>query len=135
MFEFIESVIPEVVGGLLALACAVVGAKMATSASKESSRREELIDAYARVFAAFYERMAHDNDPDVVVRSVTAIERACLICSPKVETLLRDALPIVAKVELDMERLAPIILSLRKETKRDIENTYRKHDCAHNKKE
>ena len=53
---------------------------------------------------------------------VTAIERACLICSQKSETIMRDAIPTLAKEPLDISALGEQMLRLREEAKKDVRN-------------
>ena len=125
-------VVEVIVSGLMALACAIVGAKIATNASIESTRKQDLISAYADVFARFYERMAHDNDPEILLGLIIAIERACLVCSPKAEQILRSTIPIVSEDELDIDILAPLIKTLRAEARDDVDNASRKHHRTNN---
>ena len=121
MNELIKSVSPEIIGGLLALATAVIGAKIATKANKQETKAKELREAYADVFSGYYACMVEMSGEDVY-KLVTAIERACLICSQKSETIMRDAIPTLAKEPLDISALGEQMLRLREEAKKDVRN-------------
>ena len=82
MLKLLESAIPEFVGGLLALLCAIVGAKIATKSGERQERTKSLQNAYADVFAGYYICMMESSDKNIL-SLVIAIERATLICSKR----------------------------------------------------
>lgn len=65
MNELIKSVSPEIIGGLLALASAIIGAKIATKANKQETKAKELREAYADVFSGYYACMVEMSGEDV----------------------------------------------------------------------
>lgn len=125
MPEVLGSVLPEVVGGVLALVCAVVGAKLVIHADARQARGKELQEAYADVFAAYYSCLANMNDENIL-RLVSAMERTCLICSPAADALMRDTIKMLLTNADDMEELGANIQLLRNEAKKDVRNTKRK---------
>lgn len=121
----LESTIPEFVGGLMAIMCAVIGAKMATNASERQIRTKELRDAYSDVFSGYYSCMMDMSD-DSVKRLVTAIERTCLICPQETEKIMVDTIVVLSKEPLDTKKLGEKIQLLREQAKKDVGKAKRK---------
>lgn len=65
------------------------------------------------------------NDENIL-RLVSAMERACLICSPAADALMRDTIKMLLTNADDMEELGANIQLLRNEAKKDVRNTKRK---------
>ena len=74
-----------------------------------------------KVFAGYYARMEDDSSQSLM-QLVTAIERACLICSPESEQIMRRSVPIVSTEDLDLDALGLCIHQLRKSAKDDVQN-------------
>lgn len=121
----LESIIPEFVGGLMAIVCAVIGAKMATNASEKQNKAKELREAYSDVFAGYYSCMMNMSD-DSVKCLVTAIERTCLICSTEAEQIMVDTIVVLSEEPLDTKKLGEKIQLLREQAKKDVGKTKRK---------
>lgn len=125
MFEWLKSAAPEFVGGILAIICAVIGAKIASHATERQILRKDLLDAYAAVFAGYYTCIPNDSD-ELVVRLIAAIERACLICSPESEALMRQMVPMLLSDKRDYDAIGAVMSELRREAKKDARKTKRK---------
>ena len=88
MTEFLKTIAPDFVGGILALVCAVVGAKIATSASNKRAEKDALCKVYADVFSGIYKVITTDPTDEAIFSFVTAVERARLLCSKESEEIL-----------------------------------------------
>ena len=123
MLELVLSVVPEFVGGILALMCAVIGAKIATISSERQSKRQDLQRAYAEVFAGYYACMNEKTDENLL-RLITAVEASCLICSEQSESIMRESIQVLTKDQVDIAELGNCIKRLREYTKQDIAKQY-----------
>lgn len=126
MSELLASVVPEFVGGLLALLCAFVGAKMATKSGEKLERSKSLRNAYADVFAGYYSYLTEDSDENILLL-VTATERAMLICSEKSEKIMIDIVALLLTHPADSTGLGEKMQSLRASAKEDVRHANRKH--------
>lgn len=120
MLESLEAAIPECVGGLLALLCAIVGAKIATKSGKQQERAKSLQSAYADVFAGYYACMMENSDKNIL-NLVIAIERATLICSKRSAEIMKKAIFQLSKEPVDIQELGGIICQLRDSAAKDLE--------------
>lgn len=93
MISFLTTYGDVIVSGLMALACAVVGAKIATKSSETQERQQVLREAYADVFAGYYTYLLDDTDRNILLLA-TAVERAMLICSEQSARIMKEALRI-----------------------------------------
>lgn len=125
MLKLLESAIPEFVGGLLALLCAIVGAKIATKSGERQERTKSLQNAYADVFAGYYICMMESSDKNIL-SLVIAIERATLICSKRSAEIMKEAIFQLSKEPVDIQALGGIICQLRASAAKDLENHQRK---------
>ena len=126
MADFLKAVSPEMVGGLLAILCAVIGAKIATSASKNQARKRELLDAYAELFAAYYNFVADDRSKENSVQLMVSVERVRLLCSEKSERIITALAPLLTSDPLQIDELAKKISQLREAAKEDLRCANRK---------
>lgn len=126
MVGFIVSVLPEIVGGIMAIMCAVIGAKIATSATKNQARKSELMDAYAALFAAYYSFVADDRSKENSVKIMVSMDRVRLLCSEKSEQIITEFAPLLTSDPLQIDELAKKISRLREAAKEDLRNTNRK---------
>lgn len=114
-----ESIVPEFIGGLMAIVCAIIGAKIATQSSEKQARTKALQIAYGDVFAGYYAYLMDDSD-EGIFQFVSAIERACLICSPEAEKTMREAISVLAAKPKDIKELGRKISLLREQAKKDV---------------
>ena len=112
-------------GGLLAIVCAVIGAKLATSATRRIDRAKALRDVYADIFAAYF-TCTIDLSDENILRLVTAVERGMLICCEPSISLMREAIRVLAQDRPDLNTLSSIISKLRMSAKEDVRNAERK---------
>lgn len=117
----LKSIAPELIGGLMAIACAIVGAKIATRSSEKQSKMQALQSAYADVFAGYYACIVDESDKNIF-DLVSAIERACLICSPEAEKTMRGAVSLLATKPINLRKLGEKICLLREQAKKDVGN-------------
>ncbi len=117
----LESIIPEFIGGLMAIVCAVIGARIATKSSEKQTKSKALQEAYANVFAGYYICMMNTSDK-AILNLASSIERAFLLCSPDAEEIMKETISILASSPLDAEKLAEKIFALRKQAKEDVRN-------------
>ena len=115
----LESIAPEFIGGIMAIVCAVIGARMATRSSEKQSKAKALQSAYADVFAGYYACIMDESDKNVF-RLVSAIERACLICSPEAEETMKEAVSVLVSQPINLEKLGEKICLLREQAKKDV---------------
>lgn len=115
----IESIAPEFIGGIMAIVCAVIGARIATRSSEKQSKMQALQSAYADVFTGYYACIMDESDENVF-RLVSAIERACLICSPEAEKTMKEAASILVTKPIRLEKLGGKIFLLREQAKKDV---------------
>ena len=126
MSAWLQSAFPEFIGGIMAIVCAIIGAKMASRSTERQAQRRDLLDAYAAVFADYYACIANDSEP-AVVALITSIERACLICSPTSESLMRQLVPMLLADKRDYTAIGKTMTVLRGEAKKDARKANRKH--------
>lgn len=124
MLKFFESVMPELIGGFMAIICAVIGAKMATRSSETREWRKSLQNAYADVFSRFFACVVENSDENALA-FITAEERLRLICSSRSEQIIDESIPILAKDNPDFDKLGACIKKLRKSAKEDLEQYQR----------
>lgn len=79
MTDFLKSASPEIAGGLLAILCAVIGARIATSASRKQARKKELLETYTELFAAYYALVADERSEKSSIQFMAAVERVRLL--------------------------------------------------------
>ena len=115
----LESIAPEFIGGLMAIVCAVIGAKMATRSSEKQSKTQALQRAYADVFAGYYACLMDESDKNIF-NLVSAIEHACLICSPEAEETMKKAVSVLVTKPIDLRKLGEKICQLREQAKKDV---------------
>lgn len=115
----LESIAPEFIGGLMAIVCAVIGARMATRSSEKQAKAQALQNAYADVFAGYYACIVDGTDENIF-GLVSAIERACLICSPEAEATMKEATTILVTKPIDIRKLGVQICLLREQAKKDV---------------
>lgn len=132
MLDMLINILPEIIGGLLAILCAIIGAKIATESNSSLAYEKELRDAYADVFAGYYARLESDSG-EALVKLITAIERACLICSAESERIMRQTVPIVSEIDINASALGVYIRRLREEAKKDVKNASGKHTYSKHK--
>lgn len=125
MLDIIKSILPELVGGILAIICAIVGAKLVIHANTLQANSKELQEAYADVFAAYYSCITSMSDKNIL-GLVSAMERARLLCSPTSEELMREVVQMLLTDTEDTEKLGSKIQQLRDEAKKDVCNAKRK---------
>lgn len=125
MSDFLISISAELTGGLLAIVCAVIGAKLATSATRRIDRAKALRDVYADIFAAYF-TCTIDLSEENILRLVTAVERGMLICCEPSISLMHEAIRVLAQDEPDLNILSSIISKLRTSAKEDVGNAERK---------
>lgn len=117
----LESIAPEFIGGLMAIMCAVIGARMATRSSEKQAKSQALQNAYADVFAGYYACIVDGIDGNQnLFRLVSAIERACLICLPEAEAIMKKANAILVTKPVDIRKLGAQIYLLREQAKKDV---------------
>ena len=117
----LESIAPEFIGGLMAIMCAVIGAKIATRSEKNLKRGESLRDAYADVLAGYYCFLLDDSDKNVL-EITTATERAILICSPQSEQLMKEIIELLSADQRNDQEIGLKIQELRKHAQNDVEH-------------
>lgn len=115
----LESIAPEFIGGLMAIVCAVIGARMATRSSEKQAKAQALQSAYADVFTGYYACMADESDENIL-GLVSAIERTCLICSPEAEETMKEAVSVLVTKPIDLRKLGEKICLLREQAKKDV---------------
>ena len=125
MFELLKSTMPECVGGLLALLCAIVGAKIATKSGEKQEKIKSLQSAYADVFAGYYSCVLESSDKNILL-FVTAVERAMLICSENSAQIMLNTLAILLVHPVDIGSLGENIQALRVSAKEDVSHANRK---------
>lgn len=125
VLSFAVSFGDELVGGVMAIICAVIGARMATRSSKAQEWHKSLQDAYADVFARYFACMVENSDENALA-FITAEERLRLICSSESEQIIEESIPILAEDNPDLEKLGACIQKLRKSAKEDLEHYQRK---------
>lgn len=129
MKDFLVSVVPELIGGLLAIICAIIGAKIATSSSEQRERKKELMGVYSEVFANYYACALNPSD-EHKLRLVVSIERAGLVCSKKSEAIMEKILLLISEESMDIKALSEQIKELRISSKEDVRNAHRKKHSA-----
>lgn len=117
----LESIAPEFIGGLMAVVCAVIGAKIATRAEKDLKRGETLRNAYADLLAGYYNFLMDDSEKNVFEIAV-ATERVILICSPQSEQLMKEILELISSDQRDSQEIGLKIQKLRKHAQNDVEH-------------
>ncbi len=125
MLAWLQSVFPELVGGIMAILCAVIGAKIASRSTERQILRKDLLDAYAAVFAGYYACIPNDSE-EAAVNLIASIERACLICSPESEAIMRQMVPMLLSDKRDYDAIGTVMSELRGEAKKDARKTQRK---------
>lgn len=115
----LESIAPEFIGGLMAIVCAVIGARMATRSSEKQAKTKALQSAYADVFAGYYACIMDESDKNIF-GLVSAIERTCLICSPEAEETMKEAVSVLVTKPIDLRKLGEKICLLREQAKKDV---------------
>lgn len=119
----------EIIGGGMAIICAIIGAKMATRSSKTLERGIALRDAYADVFAAYY-KFLKDHSDEKALQIAIAMERAMLLCSAQSEELMKEITELLFREAENMEELGEEIQRLRVLAKKDVENYMGKKRCS-----
>jgi hypothetical protein len=132
MERFLTSVAPELVGGFLAIICAVIGAKIATKSSEHQVHKKELIDAYSEVLSNCY-ICALDLSDKHKMQLIVSAERAGLICSESSEQIMRNMLLLLADENPNIEEFSEQIKNLRISAKEDVSNANRKKYRAKDK--
>lgn len=137
-FEFLRSylppAIPELLGGLIALLCAIMGAKIASMGNIEQSRQTALRDAYADLFAQIVESMREVSDGSDLSnqsfsRLVVAGTRTILICSGEAQKIIGKILQEAGSDQCDWAKVGSLVGDLMLEAHRDLKNP-RKHKKA-----
>ena len=126
MAEFLKAVFPEIVGGLLAILCAIIGAKLATSGERRRDRRRELLDVYTGFFAAYYNFVTDDRSKEYSVQLIASFERLRLLCSKRSEKIIVELAPLLTSDPLQIDELAKKISLLREAAKEDLRHAERK---------
>ena len=125
VISFFQSVSKEIVGGALALICAIAGARIASHSVVKQDRERSLRDAYADVFAGYYACVVDPSEKNLLLM-VTALERALLICSSKSAELMLDIMVPLVGTPSDVQKASELIQKLRESAKEDVRNTKRK---------
>lgn len=121
MIEIFKTLAPEFLGGLMAVVCAVIGAKIATHSEKNLKRGEGLRDAYADVLAGYYCFLLDGSDKNVL-KITTATECAMLICSPQSEQLMKEIIELLSADRRNDQKIGLKIQELRKCAQNDVEH-------------
>lgn len=128
---YLPPAIPELLGGLLALACAIIGAKMAAAGSLEQSRRTTLRDAYADLFSQIFSvlkeivEQSGASDQSVMLLAVAA-NRVMLTSSERAEQIIKELLPALLADHPDTNKVGQLTEALRLEAQKDLK-TRRRH--------
>lgn len=128
---YLPPAIPELLGGLLALACAVIGAKMAAAGSLEQSRRTVLRDAYADLFSQIFSVLKEIVDQNRIsdrsgILLAVAANRVMLTSSERAEQIIRELLPELLGDHPDTNKIGRLTEALRSEAQKDLK-TRRRH--------
>lgn len=128
---YLPPAIPELLGGLLALVCAIIGAKTAAAGSLEQSRRTVLRDAYAdlfaQIFSVFREATVQGEPSDQAVLLLTvAANRVMLTSSERAEQIISDLLPALLTDHINIQAVGRLTEELRLEAQKDLK-TRRRH--------
>jgi hypothetical protein len=123
MEDVLNAAFPEFVGGIMAVICAVIGAKIAISAAKRQERKKNLLDAYAELFSAYYDLVADDKSEKNSVHFMVSVERVRLLCSERSERLITELAPLLTSDPLQIDELAKKISQLREAAKEDLRHT------------
>lgn len=114
-----ESIVSEIIGGLMAIFCAVIGAKLATRQSKKKDKTDRLIDSYANLFAALFAAIS-DRTTENMVSFVAASHRVGLISSPESQNLIEEITDLLCDPEMDTKALAKKVDALQSLAKEDV---------------
>lgn len=117
----------SIISGLLAIACAIIGSYMTTSAAKSRDRSNALKDAYSEVFTCYYfclPTTLHDEyrSVDHIKKFASAVERASLLCSKRSEHFMNELLFEILSGSPNYERCSFLVSELRKSAKQDVRN-------------
>lgn len=117
----LESIAPEFIGGIMAIVCAVIGAKIATRSERNLKRGISLRDAYADVLSRYYYFLLDDSDKNVL-EITAATERAMLICSPQSEQVMKEIIELLSADQRNDQEIGLKIQELRKHAQNDLEH-------------
>lgn len=120
MADFLVSVASEIIGGLLAILCAVVGAKIATSATRKQSRRKELLEAYADLFASYYALVADEVSEKNSVQFMASIEKCRMLCSRQADKIIAELAPLFTSNPIPLGKMSMLISQLREAARKDL---------------
>ena len=120
MADFLKAAFPEIAGGLLAILCAVIGAKIATSASRKQANKKELLETYAELFAAYYALVADERSEKNSVQFLVAVERVRLLCSAKADRIITELTPLFTADPLPLDEMSEYIRQLREAAREDL---------------
>lgn len=126
MTDFLKAASPEIAGGLLAILCAVIGARIATSASRKQARKKELLETYTELFAAYYALVADERSEKSSIQFMAAVERVRLLCSEKSDRIITELTPLFTADPLPLDSMAKYISQLREAAKEDLRHADRK---------
>lgn len=125
MVEILALVIPDLLGGVLAIICAIIGAKIATVSTWKRDRYQELCDIYTDLFSAYYRCSSDLSDENLFLLAVAA-ERVQLICPDEITEKTKQLTLRLARGEKDFIALGPLVQELRELAKNDMKYYQRK---------
>lgn len=111
--------VPELLGGFIALLCAIIGARAAGKWNMRQAKRTELRDAYADLLASYYIR-AQNMDADSLLKVAIASERVLLTCSPDAEIFIRNAFHEAAQNPINLVRMDALEQQIRLHARKEL---------------
>ena len=111
--------VPELLGGFIALLCAIIGARAAGKWNMRQAKRTELRDAYADLLACYYVRVQH-RDEESLLKLAIASERVLLTCSSDAEILIRNAFHEAAQSPINLVRMDELEQQIRLQARKEL---------------